>query len=79
MVCTESVAYQDLEYLNNHATFSQNNTAIDTMWLKQSDSKSRGLNVNAMLYHGKKMFHKSNESDIALSLDDIQHNDMAQK
>lgn len=49
------------------------------MWLKQSDRKSCGLNVNAALYHGKKMFHKSNESDIALSLDDIQHNDTAQK
>lgn len=77
MLCTESVAYQDLEYLNNHATFRQNNIA----WynVKQSDSKSFGLNVNAALYHGKKMFHKSNESDIALSLDDIQHNDTAQK
>lgn len=48
------------------------------MWLKQSDSKSCVLNVNAALYHGKKMFHKSSESDIALSLDGIQHNDMAQ-
>lgn len=49
------------------------------MWLKWSDRKSCGLNVNAVLYYGKKIFHKSNESDIALSLDDIQHNDTAQK
>lgn len=27
MVCTESVAYQDLEYLNNRSMFPQNNTA----------------------------------------------------
>lgn len=48
------------------------------MWLKKSDSRHCSLNANAVLYHVLKMSHKSSESDVALSLDDIQHNDIVQ-